>query len=98
MELASVNAILPGRRSGRHIFGPRHCGIPQEHLPRVGPSILLHPLSPWLTIVDALRVFHQALFFLRNNWILGTGSDFSLLRMASRRLEEVRSERCFEFL
>jgi len=94
---ASVNAILPGRRSGRHIFGPRHCGIPQEDLPRAGPSDLSALTPPFGSrLLMPLRVFHQAPLFLWNNWILGSGSDFSLLRMASRRSEEVQSERCFE--
>lgn len=36
-----VNAILPGKDQDDDL-GPRHCGIPQENLPRVARSFFLH--------------------------------------------------------
>lgn len=75
-------------------LGPRHCGIPQENLTRVAPfSFCIHsPLAH--DFLKPCVCFHQALLF-RNNWILGTGSDFTLLRMASRRLEEISKRAMF---
>lgn len=71
---ASVDAILPGRRSGRHIFGPRHCGIPQEDLPRAGPSNLSALTSPLrLTIVDAFACVSSSAVISLEQLDLGIG-------------------------
>lgn len=58
----------------------------------------LHSLSPWLTIVGAF-----ACVFIKRRYFFGTIGSWDRvlifsLRMASRRSEEVRSKRCFEFL